>query len=431
MHKTPMYPFNRPAVLPMTRSHTAIPSRADRRRIAIMFSMFGPYHVARLNAAAVHHDVIGIEVSATSDTYAWDKFLGTDIFQRVTLFTNTSTSRKSYREISAKVCALLSSYQPDVVVVPGWASSWACSMLGWSTDNGVPAIVMSDSQAIDFDRVWWREWIKHRVVRTYSAAIVGGKRHVHYLEQLGMPGDRVTTGYDVVDNEHFATGAARAREWAEQLRRDLRLPKTFFLASARFVEKKNLPLLVEAFARYRAKVGSAAWSLVILGDGELRPALERDIRERALSFAVLLPGFKQYDALPNYYGLASAFVHVSTSEQWGLVVNEAAASGLPVIVSERCGCAPELVESGVNGFVVDPYDVESVAGAMYCVASPECDRAAMGMRSREIARRWGPETFAESLRDAVDMALTRPRPPCRDLDRMIIELLARTCGSEC
>ncbi len=318
-----------------------------------MFAMFGPYHIARINAAAINDNIVGIEVSATSNIYAWHKLLGTDSFQRVTLFSDASISQESNGEIRAKVHALLSKHQPDVVVVPGWASSWANSMLGWAMDNRVPAVLMSESQAIDFDRVWWREWIKRRVVGIYSAAIAGGRRHVQYLEQLGMPTERITTGYDVVDNEHFAAGARRARGRSEQLRRELGLPKTF------------------------------------------------------------------------------AFVHVSTSEQWGLVVNEAAASGLPVIVSDRCGCAPELVETGINGFIVDPYDVESLAGAMCRIASSGCDRVAMGMRSQEIVSRWGPETFAKSLQRAVNIALSRPKPFAGPVDRTIIELLGRTCGSDC
>ena len=92
---------------------------ADRRRVAIMFAMFGPYHIARINAAAMNDDIIGIEVSATSNTYAWHKLLGTDSFQRVTLFSDASISQESNREIRAKVHALLSKHQPDVVVVPG------------------------------------------------------------------------------------------------------------------------------------------------------------------------------------------------------------------------------------------------------------------------------------------------------------------------
>src|SRR6185369_3826531 len=108
--------------------------------------------------------------------------------------------------------------------------------------------------------------------------------------------------------------------------------------------------LVQGYAKYRAKVGKSAWKLVLLGDGPTN--LIRLIADLELQDSVLLPGFKQYEELPTYYGLANAFVHASTSEPWGLVINEAVASGLPVIVSNRCGCAPELVNG--NGFTFDP-----------------------------------------------------------------------------
>ena len=109
---------------------------------------------------------------------------------------------------------------------------------------------------------------------------------------------------------------------------------------------------------------SAPWSLVLLGDGPLKSDLCRLISDLRLDACVHLPGFKQYHELPVYYGLASAFVHASTTEQWGLVVNEAMASGLPVLVSNRCGCAQDLVKEGVNGFTFDPCNVEQLAQLM-------------------------------------------------------------------
>src|SRR5207247_9937771 len=82
---------------------------------------------------------------------------------------------------------------------------------------------------------------------------------------------------------------------------------------------------------------------------------------------VHLPGFKPYDELPAYYALANAFVHASTTEQWGLVVNEAIASGLPVIVSNRCGCAPELVNG--NGFNFDATNENELTARLLEMAS--------------------------------------------------------------
>lgn len=116
----------------------------------------------------------------------------------------------------------------------------------------------------------------------------------------------------------------------------------------------------------------------------------------------------------------SCFVHASTSEQWGLVVNEAMAAGLPVLVSNRCGCAADLVREGVNGFTFDPYDVEEMTRLMFRVAHGDVDRAALGQASREIIAEWGPERFAVGLEQAVEAALSAPAPKPSLLDRALL-----------
>jgi glycosyltransferase involved in cell wall biosynthesis len=119
---------------------------------------------------------------------------------------------------------------------------------------------------------------------------------------------------------------------------------------------------------------------------------------------VHLPGFKQYDELPVYYALANAFVHASTTEQWGLVVNEAIASGLPVIVSERCGCVPELVQG--NGFTFNPMDEDELASLLFRMAtSSEDDRRRLGDASYMIAANFVPDRFGEGLERAARVAL--------------------------
>jgi 1,2-diacylglycerol 3-alpha-glucosyltransferase len=97
-----------------------------------------------------------------------------------------------------------------------------------------------------------------------------------------------------------------------------------------------------------------ARDLVVCGDGDLRPRLHALARELGLEQRVHWPGFVQYPDLPVYYALADAFILASTIEPWGLVVNEAMACGLPVLVSDRCGCAPDLVPEGQNGFTFKP-----------------------------------------------------------------------------
>ena len=111
-------------------------------------------------------------------------------------------------------------------------------------------------------------------------------------------------------------------------------------------------------------------------------------------------------------------------EQWGLVVNEAMAAGLPALVSNRCGCAPDLVEEGRNGFTFDPYDAEELARLMLRVSSMSEDgRAAMGQASREIISRWTPETFATNLMKAVQIALNAPQPKATVVGRALLWVL--------
>ena len=280
-------------------------------------------------------------------------------------------------------------------------------------------VVMSESARQDEPRTWWKEMIKPRIVTFFSAALVGSQRHADYLVELGMPRERIFTGYDVVDNEYFRQKAEEIRSQRSEVRQKYALPENYFLASARFIEKKNLPGLLSAYAQYRERSqgtgvtdpgynGGMPWDLVLLGDGPLRETLNAQLSTLNLHDSVHLPGFKQYNELPVYYGLAKAFVHASTTEQWGLVVNEAVASGLPVIVSNRCGCAPELVDG--NGFTFDPGNEHELAARLLEMASlSDEERKHLGDNSYRIAANFAPERFGQGLEEAVQAALSSPR----------------------
>ena len=316
-------------------------------RVAVLFERFGPYHIARLNHAAHYMAVQGIELSSTDRTYSWASTKGLERFPRHTLSGDIRSERP--RDIIERLSDILSMIRPDAVAIPGWSEPGALAALMWCLHSGTASVLMSDSTELDEVRRPWKEAIKRRVVSLFSSALVAGQPQCAYLMQLGMPADRIFDGYDVVDNEYFRIHADAARLGAANERSRLGLPPSYFLACCRFVEKKNLFRLIAAFAQYRQRTVVDAWDLVLIGDGPLRPDLIRLVVRYGLEEAVHLPGFQQYEAMPSYYGLAGAFVHASTTEQWGLVVNEAMAAGLPVIVSDRCGCAPDLVFRARNG----------------------------------------------------------------------------------
>lgn len=504
-------------------------------RTSVIFHRIGPYHQARLSAASNRLQLSGIQGCGHDDTYAWEQIVHNKAYSLNTLFAKGDSDIQHPTHVFQRLAEVFEATDPAVVVVPGWSGKLAISALRWCVCNHVSAVIMSESTAWDEPRVAWKEWIKWRIIGLASTALVGGHPHADYIHHLGMPKERIFLGYDAVDNAYFAVESAKWQklkpdtlkaeiggQGTEDSGRSCQLSvvscqeeKTedggqraeqtgcssniqhppYFLASNRFIEKKNLFRLLEAYARYRASYqlsvisyqdsettglsqaphGQIHWDLCMLGDGALKPQLlthcqklglhviesapwevrkiaecrklktesedrespptsdprppTPDLRPSAsdlrppVSGTVYFPGFRQIDELPRFYAHAGAFVHASTTEQWGLVVNEAMACGLPVIVSNRVGCAQDLVQEGVNGFTFDPYDVEQLAGLMQKVSSSDFPLSAFGDASRTIIADWGPERFAAGLKQAVECALQVGPKRASLLQRLILRAL--------
>lgn len=392
----------------MTKPWLEPKARERRPVVAVVFQRFGPYHIARLRAAALHMTAIGIELSATDRTYAWEVDSSQDV-QR--LVVSPDIDGETVPRLFAKVSQTLVRARPDAVAIAGWSHPGAMAALLWCAVHRVPAILMCESAESDTVRASWREALKRRIVSLFSSALVGGTPHRRYLAELGMSADAVFDGYDAVDNDHFAAGAASARADADAVRACHALPRRYFLTSSRMIGKKNLFAVLDAYRSYRSSAAMDAWDLVILGDGRLMPSIREAVARDGLTPHVHLPGFRQYADLPTYYGLAGAFVLASTTEQWGLVVNEAMAAGLPVLVSSRCGCSSELVRQGVNGFTFDPATPSELAHRMQEVAADPMVAGAMATAGQDLIAEWGPDRFGANLRAAVDHALAAPRRP--------------------
>jgi 1,2-diacylglycerol 3-alpha-glucosyltransferase len=394
--------------------------------VAVVFHHIGPYHHARLNAAADRLSVIGIEWSAKGYD-SWGAAESCQRYSKVSLFPEATDHYMRKMELQRAFRSALERANPDVVAVNGWNNFGSLTTANCCMRRRTPIVVMSESGRQDEPRTWWKETMKRGIVSLYSAALVGGQRHVEYLVELGMPRERIFTGYDVVDNDYFARRAAAIRTSQFDIRKKYGLPENYFLASARFIPKKNLLLLVRGYAEYRLRstaADNAPWELVLLGDGPLRNALNSELSSLSLQEHVHLPGFRSYDELPVYYALAKAFVHASRTEQWGLVVNEAIASGLPVIVSKTCGCAPELVQG--NGFTFDPNCEQELAARLLEITSlPDEDRPQLREASYRIAANFAPERFGEGLERAATAAMARPRRKRGIVDQAVLLAAAK------
>ncbi len=370
--------------------------------LAVIFSNFGPYHLARLQALATHAQTLdwqctGIELARSEADYDWQVTLNHLSFETISILKNQSLESVSFTTLGFQLWRTLNELQPDVMAIAGYSRPSMLLALLWCRQHGKPAILMSATTEHDFTRNPVREGVKGAIAPQFSAALVGGEPHVRYLEKLGMAPSAIFSGYNVVGNEKFHPDRIGV------------LPspriRPYFLAINRFVPKKNLPFLISAYAQYRHRVGAIAWDLVLCGDGQLRDQLEQQIQHLNLQEFVHLPGFLQQDELLPYLTHARCFVHASLQEQWGLVVNEAMAAGLPVLVSNRCGCFEDLVIEGSTGFGFDPTNVDQLTELMVKLSTEAVDVQQIGQTALAHIQHYSPDRFAQNLVAAATYAL--------------------------
>ncbi|PAX53165.1 glycosyltransferase family 4 protein [Brunnivagina elsteri] len=376
----------------------------DKGKLAILFTNYGPYHLARLKSSYElfkneNWEIQALELSRTETDYGWQTNLEKFQIPIISIFGNSCYQKKNKLHIFMQVQSVLSKLKPDVLAIAGYSEVAMVSALLWSISNRKVSIILSDSKEDDTSRNCWKEWIKKLMLRGYQSALVAGKPHKKYFMKLGMRDDSLFSGYDVVGNDDFHPDKIRTLSPPHQ--------KPYFLAINRFIPKKNIFNLLDAYASYRQVLGTNAWDLILCGDGELRSQIEKKILELNLRDVVHLPGFLQQKQLLPYFAHANFFIQASTQDQWGLVVNEAMAAGLPVLVSKNCGCYEDLVIEGVNGFGFYPENREDLTRLMVKAHSDEIDIRKMGAASLAHIQNFSPEQFALSLKKSVDYAIAK------------------------
>jgi len=389
--------------------------------IVIIWQRFLPYHIARINHARkklekLGHRLTAMEVSSNDVSYSLVPKLSDNAFEHICCFPDSSYHSHSAGNIHRKVLDVLESIGPDVVFAPASAFPEGMAAVTYRCSSGGRVFMMDDAWERTDLRGPLARYIKRRIHRNIDAAFVPAPSHRDYFFSIGFPEERIVYGVDVVDNGYFSSGAEAARLKEEEVRTSHNLPSNYFLFVGRFVERKGLATLIEAFGRYRA--GAAIpWDLVIVGDGP-DADLVRDLTECAQG--IHLVGPKYGDVLCKYYALARVLIVPSLSDPWGLVINEGMASGLPVIVSRGCGAARSLIKEGENGWSFNPGDVEALTDSMSKTSSLQPDALKrFGEASRQIIADWSLDRFVDGVKQAIDIPR---RPPAGLLSNMLTQV---------
>lgn len=370
-------------------------------RVAVIWIDWYAYHVARLQALARHpfleKQVVGIELVGRAGVHGELVFRieEREGLQVETLMPHCGWAEAGQVRLARKLWTKLDELDPEVILVPGYYTLPALAAVLWARRRNKKAILMSESTRQDHRRRPYVERIKRAVVRRlFHAAIAGGTRQAAYLKDLGFCESDIARLYDVVDNDYFAQQSDHCLN--QQLLEPANLPKRYFLYVGRLAPEKNIDGLIRAFARYRECGG--LWSLVIVGGGPLEQDLQQQVLAKGLSSYVHFEGLKNTRDIVVYYAFAQWFILPSWREPWGLVVNEAMASGLPVLLSDRCGCSDDLLEQGGNGYVFDPTQEEALVRLLLRISKlTEEQRQRMGRRSREIISHYAPHLWAEEV----------------------------------
>lgn len=336
------------------------------RPIVFMWENFGPMHVDRCFAVAKHfkgsRKVIGIELGGRSDTYDWAPG-GSSSFVKLTLFPEATVA-----DIPA---AKLFFQLLKACIAIGAADFFFCRYERLETLVvavilrllGRRVFVMNDSKFDDKPRQLKGELVKFLFYVPYNGALIAGKRSAEYLKFFHFAEERIAYNYDSIsiDRIRDQAGLAAAPESPE-------FDSRHFAVVARMVAKKNLFVLLDAFSLY-AKSVSAPRKLHLCGAGPLEAQLKKYAVELGVDHLTVFHGFLDSPSVSRILAETIALLLVSTEEQFGLVIPEAFAMGVPVIVSSNCGACDELVRSGVNGFVVEPDNPRGIAYFMELIGS--------------------------------------------------------------
>ena len=303
------------------------------------------------------------------------------------------------------VVPTLNDTEPDVVVVSGWSTFAAQAAIAWCRLRDVPYVLVVESHD-EGPRAGWRRTVKGAVVPSVvtgaSGLLVTGTLARNSMVARGAAPEHVRVFANTVDVEEFAADAERLAPRRPELRSALGadLDDVVVLCVARLAPEKGIDVLLRAIA----EAGDPRLVLVVAGDGPERSRLERLAADEGAR--LVLPGDVAWGRIVELYVAADVFALLSEREPWAVVVNEAAACGLPLVLSDRVGAAHDLLSDGENGTLVPAGDVSAAAAAFSSLAASADLRRSQGERSRELARDWGygpsVDGFLETVREAVE-----------------------------
>jgi glycosyltransferase involved in cell wall biosynthesis len=300
----------------------------------------------------------------------------------------------------------------DALITYGWHFKCYLQAGRAAKRLGVPVIARTDSY-LDAQRSVLKRLAKALgypfVLRWFDGFLATGTRAVEFLRHYSIPAGRIFVVPYCVDNEFFATGATAARRDRDRIRAEHGAASDEFvvLFVGKLIERKRLDVLLEALSLLTKR--GLKLRLFIVGTGDLEQAVRRHASQSSVPTTFI--GFVNQSGLAAIYAAADLLVLPSQIETWGLVVNEAFACGLPAVLSDRIGCAPDMIQENLTGRIVPVGDHQALANAIQEFSGRAHDSMVRDALAAMTAR-YSPSCSAEAIIAAATVVLGR-----RGLDR--------------
>lgn len=314
--------------------------------------------------------------------------------------------------IKRKLFPLLDTLNPDVIIAGAIAFPSGALAVAWGKKNNKKVIIFDDAKVEAVQRNPVVNFIKQAVYNGVDAMLYPAPDWEKTGKYWNFKKEQMFYGVDVVDNDFWGCPSDLKYQWGK-----------YFVSVGRQIPKKNYFPIAQAYVRYKKEMDNDAFDWVLIGDGPEHERIVKFIHDNHCENKVHFLPFLSQAELPAIYQHAEALICSSSSETWGLVINEAMAGGCPVIASVQCGATHTLIREGVNGFQFSCDDIDKLTELMLAYHKlPQNKKDAMKEASKQIISNWGLDRFAKECCDAIDFAISQPKRKITIIDNLIIDL---------
>lgn len=257
----------------------------------------------------------------------------------------------------------------------------------------------------------WKERVKRLAFSRVDGTLGSGQESRSFAMRYGTPPELAMTVPHVIDSDHFRSGRTAALPERDNIRASIGLLGITFVYVGRLWWGKGLGHLLNAFAVLQRRL-DVEISLMFVGDGPDEMSLRQRIASEGIG-NVIFANFQQHSELPKFLTASDVFVFPTLGDPYGLVVDEAMATSLPVISTSAAGEIHDRVTDGIEGFIVPPADSAALMERMEVLARDELLRTRMGLAAAAKMQDSTPLRWAIDFETVIAQVLNRGRSRAR------------------